>query len=51
VIENTALRNQPVDLYYDLTGGGNLFEENRCETSTPAGFCQSGNGEHGSRGN
>jgi parallel beta-helix repeat protein len=43
VIENTALRNQPIDLFYDGTGSGNLFRENRCEKSTPATLCQSGN--------
>jgi hypothetical protein len=51
VIENTALRNQPVDLFYDGTGGDNLFQDNRCKTSTLATLCQSGHGDHGSSGN
>jgi parallel beta-helix repeat protein len=52
VIENTALRNKPFDLFYDdHTGTGNVFRENRCETSSPPGLCRSGNGDHGNSGN
>jgi parallel beta-helix repeat protein len=47
VIENTALRNEPFDLFHDHTGTGNVFRENRCRKSSPDGLCQSGHGDQG----
>jgi hypothetical protein len=35
---NTALDNQP-DLFWDGAGDGNVFVDNECRTSDPAGLC------------
>jgi hypothetical protein len=35
---NTALGNDP-DLFWDGLGDGNVFVENECQTSDPAGLC------------
>lgn len=52
VIENTALRNLPFDLFYDdRTGKDNVFRENRCQTSSPPGLCHNGDGHHGNNDN
>lgn len=39
VTDNRLRANVPVDLFYDGSGSGNVFHENRCQTSTPAGLC------------
>jgi hypothetical protein len=46
---NTALGNDP-DLFWDGAGDGNVFVENECQTSDPAGLCDdepegNGNGD------
>jgi len=35
---NTALHNSP-DLFWDSLGHGNVWQLNRCQTSTPKGLC------------
>jgi parallel beta helix pectate lyase-like protein len=42
IVENKAFGNIPFDIYYDTSGTGNKFEDNRCRTSLPPGLCQSG---------
>jgi hypothetical protein len=42
IVENVAHGNLPADLI-DLSGGtGNVFAENQCHTSNPAGLCRVG---------
>jgi hypothetical protein len=36
---NVAFGNRPVDLFYDGTGRGNVWVNNSCDTSQPAGHC------------
>jgi hypothetical protein len=46
---NTVLGNNP-DLFWDGAGDGNVFVENECQTSDPAGLCDEepeGNGNGG----
>jgi hypothetical protein len=40
--ENKAFGNSPFDIFWDGSGSGNKFEDNRCSTSQPPGLCQSG---------
>jgi parallel beta-helix repeat protein len=50
---NTALGNNP-DLFWDGLGDGNVFVDNECETSDPAGLCDEegeGNGNGNGDGN
>jgi nitrous oxidase accessory protein NosD len=37
--KNVAFRNQPFDIFWDGTGTGNRFVDNRCATSQPGGLC------------
>jgi len=39
LIEGNRLRDNEPDLFYDGSGSDNLFPNNRCETSVPAGLC------------
>jgi parallel beta-helix repeat protein len=39
VRKNVAFGNGPVDIFWDQTGTGNVFQKNRCETSDPDGLC------------
>jgi parallel beta-helix repeat protein len=43
---NTALGNDP-DLFWDGAGEGNVFVENECQSSDPAGLCDEGANEPG----
>lgn len=38
VEDNDFERNEP-DIFWDLTGFGNVFEDNDCDTSVPDGLC------------
>jgi len=40
VVANRAHGNEPVDLFWDQQGTGNIFLANRCTTSDPAGLCR-----------
>jgi parallel beta-helix repeat protein len=40
IIANRAHGNEPVDLFWDQMGKGNIFLANRCATSDPAGLCR-----------
>jgi len=37
--DNRLKHNTPVDIFSDGTGSGNVFHENDCKASTPAGLC------------
>jgi nitrous oxidase accessory protein NosD len=37
--KNVAFRNRPFDIFWDGTGVGNRFVDNRCATSQPGGLC------------
>ncbi len=37
--KNRAFGNEPVDLFWDGSGTGNVFARNRCGTSDPDGLC------------
>jgi hypothetical protein len=39
VKNNVARGNSPADIVWDGTGQGNVFKNNRCDTSNPAGLC------------
>jgi parallel beta-helix repeat protein len=41
-IEDNDLRRNDPDLFWDLTGFGNGFEDNDCATSVPDGLCENG---------
>src|SRR5437763_334037 len=41
VKKNLARGNSPADIVWDGSGQGNVFEENLCDTSNPAGLCVS----------
>jgi hypothetical protein len=40
IAENTAFGNAPFDIFFDKSGSGNKFEDNRCHLSKPPGLCQ-----------
>jgi parallel beta-helix repeat protein len=40
VKRNLARGNEPADIVWDGTGQGNVFEDNLCDTSSPAGLCE-----------
>jgi parallel beta-helix repeat protein len=46
ITDNRLHGNQPFDLSDDGAGTGNRFDDNRCDTSSPAGLCDRGNGDH-----
>lgn len=39
LVESNRLRDNEPDLFYDGTGSGNVFLNNRCDTSVPTGLC------------
>jgi nitrous oxidase accessory protein NosD len=48
VVSNVALHNEPFDIDWDGAGQGNVFADNVCQTSTPAGLCHEPQGKgHG----
>jgi hypothetical protein len=46
VVSNVALHNDPFDIDWDGVGEGNVFADNVCETSTPAGLCHAPGDDH-----
>jgi parallel beta-helix repeat protein len=44
ITENRLEGNQPYDISDDGAGTGNHFDDNRCDTSKPAGLCGDDNG-------
>lgn len=42
LIKNNWLKGNEPDLFYDGTGSGNRFVDNKCETSIPDGLCSKG---------
>jgi len=50
VAHNVAFRNDPFDILWDQSGTNVRFSDNRCDTSSPDGLCESGrrgDGDHG----
>jgi parallel beta-helix repeat protein len=45
ITDNHATGNQPYDISDDGAGTGNRFDDNRCNTSSPAGLCDK-HGDH-----
>jgi hypothetical protein len=39
VIDNTLRGNSPFDIFYDRSGGDNVFRGNTCNTSHPSWIC------------
>jgi nitrous oxidase accessory protein NosD len=39
VNDNSAYSNHPADIIYDGSGSGNVFTNNHCDSSDPAGLC------------
>jgi len=46
ITDNHLDGNRPFDISDDGAGTGNRFDDNRCETSSPAGLCGHDNGHH-----
>jgi nitrous oxidase accessory protein NosD len=40
IVDNTILRNRPLDVSYDGSGSDNVFRTNDCTRSDPAGICR-----------
>jgi len=50
VADNVAFGNDPFDILWDQAGTNVQFSDNRCDTSSPDGLCESGHGGHGHDG-
>jgi parallel beta-helix repeat protein len=53
ITDNHVTGNQPYDISDDGAGTGNRFDDNRCDTSSPAGLCgdgDNGDGDNGDNG-
>ena len=49
ITDNDVTGNEPYDISDDGAGTGNRFDDNRCDTSSPAGLCDR-NGHDGDNG-